>query len=354
MASVVLNAAEVDYRRFCERNPKAANGPDISSLPDGYQFEPKERARILRLMKEGFAERETERTRKAGVRLIHAFGRDNGGYPPALREIFDPPMLLYALGALEWLMRPAVAMVGSRSATIYGKSAAESISAQLAIQGLCVVSGFARGIDSAAHRGALRVGGGTVAVLGCGVDIDYPRGNEDLRNKVPGKGCLISEFPMGTYPAKRNFPRRNRIISGLSMGVIVVEAMQNSGAQITARLASEQGRDVFAVPGNIFAPNSAVPHRLLKDGARLVESAQDVLEELSGRFKPTPLAAPGESPAVGTVEESVFKCLGNEPIHIDEICRRLAVPMARLMATLSLLELKGCIRQMPGKYFLRK
>ena len=230
---------------------------------------------------------------------------------------------------------------------------AERLSSQLASHGITVVSGFARGIDRSAHEGAMRTGGGTVAVLGCSLDIDYPSGHGDLRKAIAGHGCLVSEFPIGTSPAEYTFPRRNRIISGISLGVVVVEALEKSGALITARHAMEQDREVFAVPGPVFSPTSKGPHALLRDGAKLVETVEDIIEELKlalpAKISPVKMRIPGAD----TMEFHVLDAITDEPVHVDELGRLLAMPMSRLMPALSILELGGCIRQHSGKLFSR-
>lgn len=298
----------------------------------------------------GFADKERARAERAGVTILTP---DQEAYPDRLRTIPDPPTALYVAGDPAWLATPSVGIVGSRNATLYGRTAAEALASQLVLRGLTIVSGFARGIDAAAHAAAARAGGPTVAALGCGVDIDYPREHDALRRAILARGCLVSEFPMGLEPTPYTFPQRNRIISGLSLGVIVVEATDVSGALVTARHAAEQGREVFAVPGNLFAPTSRGPHRLIRDGAKLVESAEDVLEELAAHFTPTALASADPVPVAGTVEARVWAALGPEPVHVDELARRLALPMRQLSSVLSVLEIKRAARQHPGKRFSR-
>jgi len=225
--------------------------------------------------------------------------------------------------------------------------------------GVTIVSGLAVGIDSAAHRGALKGKGRTLAVLGCGLDVEYPRINSLLRQQISSSGALISEFPLETLPAPVNFPMRNRIISGLALGVVVVEAAHRSGSLITARLALEQGREVFAVPGVARHYRSIGPHRLLKQGAKLVESAEDILEEIRPLVRPswTPVASrksvPAVLPKLDADEMTIFEKLDRQPQHIDDICRELSWPMAKVMAVLLNLELKGSVQQLPGKYFVR-
>lgn len=344
---LLLNAAGLTSRRLAELGATVPGSvPDPGELPL-YQ---EEADRIARLRQSGFLGREADLAGRHGVQMI-PLGDDR--YPEPLRRIPDPPLVLYVQGEPAWLKRQSIGIVGSRNATLYGRSAAENLSSRLALAGLTIVSGFARGVDAAAHRAALRAGGGTVAALGCGLLVDYPKGHDQLRRDIAANGCLVSEYPLETTPRKDTFPRRNRIISGLSLGVIVVEARETSGALITARLAAEQGRDVFAVPGNIFSPQSRGPHALLKDGACLVESADDVLEELGAAFTPRILVSESPAPAAGTAEAAVWEALGPEPVPAEELAARLALPISQLFATLAVLELKGCARQSPGKRFSR-
>ncbi|MEK7477353.1 MAG: DNA-processing protein DprA [Candidatus Coatesbacteria bacterium] len=342
---LALNAAGITLRRLTEA------GVSPPELPDGLDripLLPRERALLAELDRTGFGARELDEAGKRGWTTVDV---TSPAYPERLRQIPDPPLALYVRGDPAWLSRPAIGIVGSRMATLYGRSVAEALASQLALRGLVIVSGFARGIDGAAHRAAIRAGGGTVAVLGTGLTVDYPHGHEALREQVAAHGCLVSEFPLAMGPRKENFPRRNRIISGLSLGIVVVEAHEISGALITARHASEQGREVFAVPGNVFAPSSRGPHRLLKDGARLTESAEDILTELAGVFVPQPLASGGTAPAAGTLEATVYAALTPEPVQADDLARRLGLPIATLLPVLSVLELKRCARPHPGKRF---
>lgn len=301
-------------------------------------------------------EEEWERLASEGVGLLCLSDPE---YPANLAAIPDPPAVLFVRGTVEPRDLVSVAIVGSRAASPMGMAFTEQLARDLSQDGVTVVSGFAVGIDAAAHRGALKGGGRTLAVLGCGLDIDYPRQNARLRSAVADSGALITEFPFASPPAAGNFPMRNRIISGLALGVVVVEAAERSGSLITARLALEQGREVFAVPGMAKHFRSVGPHRLLKQGAKLVESAEDVLEELRPLVKPSwdqsgwqpALTSP---PADLTVEETrVFGVLEESPLHGDEICRLLQWPASKVMAILMALELKGVVNQLPGKYFAR-
>ncbi|MCK8602005.1 DNA-processing protein DprA [Desulfoferrobacter suflitae] len=283
---------------------------------------------------------------------------NDADYPANLRAIPDPPAVLFVKGTIEARDLVSVSVVGSRAASPLGIAFTERLCMDLSQYGVTIVSGLAVGIDSAAHRGALRGKGRTLAVLGCGLDIEYPRINRALRGQIIKAGALLSEFPLETLPSAGNFPMRNRIISGLSLGVVVVEAAHRSGSLITARFALEQGREVFAVPGMARHYRSVGPHRLLKQGAKLVESAEDVLEELrplirvSGNFTTTSrtTAAP---PDLSGDEARLLNVLDQHPRHADDLCRALQLPAAEVMVILLNLELKGCVQQLPGKFFVR-
>lgn len=277
-------------------------------------------------------------------------------YPPALREIYDPPILLYIKGNDIPPNITFVAVVGSRIPTHYGFNAAEKIGQGLARRGLGVVSGMARGIDSSAHWGCLGGRGFTVAVLGTGIDMIYPASNKKLFQKIIQKGAVISEFPLGTPPEPKNFPIRNRIISGLSRGVVVVEATKKSGSLITASLALEQGREVFAVPGSINSFKSTGCHFLIKQGAKLIENSDDVLDELglNYRFVPkTDTLKKAPPPPMEGAEKTIYEMIGDYPVHIDQIVRQGNLKPGEVSSLLMRMELKGLIRQLPGKMFVR-
>jgi DNA processing protein len=312
------------------------------------------------------AERELVRVREAGADVLVL---DDGTYPALLREIADPPITLYVKG--EWAAcfdSPCVAVVGSRRASTYGQNVAVMLARDLASRGVCVVSGLARGIDAAAHRGALEAGGRTVAVLGTGVDEVYPRDHKKLADEILAKGgALVSQFPLGTPPIPENFPYRNRIISGLSLGVVLVEAAENSGSLITARLAMEQNREVFAVPGNVTSRNSFGTNYLIKGaGAKLVQQWQDVVAELPPEIAarllpPEPNKKAKRADAdhalldLSERERTVFKLLlTDEPMHIDALSEASGTGVAELTGTLLSLEMRELIRQLPGKCFVRK
>ncbi len=268
-------------------------------------------------------------------------------YPQALLNIPDPPLLLYVKGSLDRLNRPALAVVGSRNATPQGLANAEAFSRALSEAGFCVVSGLAQGVDAAAHRGALQGLGGSIAVIGTGPDRVYPAANRELAHALAANGAILSEFPLGTPPLAANFPRRNRIISGLCIGTLVVEASMQSGSLITARLALEQDRDVFAIPGSIHSPQSKGCHRLIKQGAKLVETAQDILEELGA----IPAAIPKDRPV--EAEPALLAHLGFDPVDLDTLVARCGLTMAELSAMLLSLELDGRISVLPGGLYQR-
>ena len=302
---------------------------------------------------EAWLARELERAHRQGASIVTT---DDAGYPGALRTIPDPPLALYLRGTLTASDQVAVAMVGARHASLYGLQCAEQLAYALALRGVTVVSGLARGIDGAAHRGALRAGGRTLAVLGGGLARLYPDDHAALAEEIAAHGAVVSEYPMDTEPRPHYFPRRNRLISGLSLGTVVVEAAQRSGALITADCALEQGREVFAVPGPMTAVTSQGTHHLLKQGARLVTSVDDILDEL----RLTPVAAPAPAPDGGTaagpastIQRRVLGCLRRrQPASIDLIAAQSGVPMPEVSAALLQLELQGAVEQRPGKLFV--
>jgi DNA processing protein len=289
---------------------------------------------------------------RLGTRLLTPSSPE---YPPALRTIADCPVVLYCRGHLNYLQRRAVAIIGSRSASDYGKRIATGLAAELAIMGITIVSGAAYGIDAAAHGGAMAAGGATVGVLGCGLDVIYPRSHANLFRDITDKGLLISEYPFGTQPEGFRFPARNRIISGLVEGVVVVEATEKSGSLITARLALDQGREVFAVPGRIDSPKSAGTHRLIQQGAYLVHTVDDILIGLAWN-QPNRSSAP-ERPLASdgcelTAQEgAVLAQLDIYPRDIETIGRITGLSLAELHGLLLQLELKGLVRQLPGQQY---
>jgi DNA processing protein len=281
-------------------------------------------------------------------------------YPPLLAQILQPPPYLYVKGALGAGANPVVAVVGSRAASVYGLRVAYRLARELAACGMIVISGMARGVDAEAHKGALAGGGKTIAVLGSGINVIYPPENRRLYTRIVAQGAVISEFALDAEPDAGHFPLRNRIISGMSIGVVIVEAAPNSGSLITARLALEQGREVFAVPGSVDSVRSRGTHHLLRQGACLVESAEDIVNELSGVLQRWELYRPArpqesdEEPGLSVEERRLLTLLqGEDPVHIDELIRRGKVTPAAANAVLLQLELKGKIRQLSGKFFVR-
>ena len=303
---------------------------------------------------------ELQRIEKSGLRIVSC---DDTEYPKHLREIYDPPLVLYVRGSLTERDALAIAVVGSRRTSLYGQDMARKLAFQLARVGVTVVSGLARGIDTAAHNGALQAKGRTVAVIGCGIDIVYPAENKKLADEIVEKGgAVVTEFPFGVQPDRQNFPMRNRIISGWSLGVVVVEANLKSGALITANQAGEQGRQVFAVPGRADSILSKGANKLIKDGAKLTEDVEDILGEfeyLLPKMAMEPaeagLEGEGTKPALqlSETEEKVMAQVSNEEIAIDEIIRASGLTTACVSATLLALEMKRLIRQLPGKQYVR-
>ncbi len=276
-------------------------------------------------------------------------------YPKALKEIYDPPIGLFYRGNREILSLTGLAIVGTRNPTNYGLEVAEQISRELARLGYAVVSGAARGIDTVAHRTAMMVGGNTVAVLGNGLDRAYPAENKGMQDEIAQRGILLSEFLMGTKPDAVNFPRRNRVISGLSRGVIVIEAAEKSGSLITAYIALDQNREVFAVPGSIFSNQSIGTNRLIKQGARLVGEVEDILNELGERYRLG--ISRGQTELEISLEEDekrVLAELTDDARYIDDLAEAMRTTTFHILGTLLKLEMKGLIRQLPGKHFIRK
>ncbi len=286
-------------------------------------------------------EAEMEKLQQCKVKAITC---ESPEYPWRLKEIYDPPPVLYMRGEILPEDEVCVAVVGTRKATIYGRHVTEEIVGDLARNGVTIVSGLARGIDSIAHRAALEAGGRTIAVFGCGLDIVYPAENARLARDIMEHGALISEYPLGTKPKADNFPRRNRIMSGMSLGVLVVEAGESSGAMITAELALAQDREVFAVPGSILSPASRGTNLLIKEGAKLVQNYMDILEELNLTIIPRQMEMKELLPTDET-ESRLLKQLSHEPTHIDNICRSSGLGAAVVSSTLAMMELKGMVKQ---------
>ena len=276
-------------------------------------------------------------------------------YPENLRTIHYPPPVLYFHGTIVESDKNSISIVGTRKATYYGKMVAEKLSKDLALAGLTIISGMARGIDTAAHKGALSVNGRTIAVLGCGIDHIYPPENRRLAQEIQESGAIISEFPLSTLPERQNFPRRNRIISGLSLGTVVVEAAEKSGALITADFALEQGREVFAIPGNINSPLSNGAHNLIKQGAKLVDNYQDILEEIHIVLpqKTAENEMVKENTSLTEEEKTIYQIITKEPIQIDEIIGASKLSAGKVSEILLSLELKDLIKEIEGKRFIK-
>jgi DNA processing protein len=345
-------------RRF-----ESPDGVFRASLPDLESCHlPTHVARSI-VKKEAFkrAEKELAGIQKiAGCSLVNWTDRE---YPQSLLQIYDPPVLLYVRGDPQVLNLPSLSIVGTRRPTLYGSQMAQRLGRELAARGLVVVSGMARGIDAIGHQGAMDANGRAIGVLGTGIDVCYPKENKKLYERVLERGAIISEFPLRTHPAPENFPVRNRIVAGMPLGVVVVEGAQYSGSLITARLAMEFGREVFGVPGNVTQPVSFAPNQLIKQGAKLVTCAADVVEEL-----PTPIRAAltqAEAPeaeqrnllaaaSLNSSEKKLYDLLSeDQPVHIDDIVERSGLNSSGVLATLFTLEMKGIVRQLPGKQFCK-
>ena len=306
-------------------------------------------------------EKELAQVRKAGCHLIHW---EESAYPKRLAEIYDPPPLLYVRGNEQVLNRHAISIVGTRRPTPYGNQIAERLARDLADHDLIIASGLARGIDSSAHRGACAASrGGTIGVLGSGIDVIYPKENRKLFEEVEKRGAILTEFPMGTYPAPENFPVRNRMVAGIALGVVVVQGAQYSGSLITSRLAMEFGREVYGVPGNVTEPVSFAPNQLIKQGAKLATGWEDVVEELPTEVRaelfPVEATTQEERASLfeqnlSPVEKRLFDLIRiEEPIHVDELVESTGLSSSETLATLCEMEMRGIIRQMPGKQFVR-
>ncbi|MCG2747805.1 MAG: DNA-processing protein DprA [Desulfobulbaceae bacterium] len=302
------------------------------------------------------AEKELERTAGLGIEIIT---REQEAYPEFLRNIHDQPILLYVKGNASLLQSACIGVVGARAASVYGQRIAEDLAKRLCQRGLTVVSGLALGIDTAAHKGALQASGATLAVLGCGLDVVYPRQNRSLYEEIACRGALVSEYRLGALPEAFRFPARNRIISGLSLGVVVVEAARKSGSLITADYALEQGREVFAVPGRIDSCKSEGTHRLLQAGAKLVHTVDDILEEFSflvGVHNASSLSCQQdrENAALTEEEKGLFAYLDVYPQTIDEITRQSRMTVQKVNELLLMLELKGFVESLPGNQYQKR
>jgi DNA processing protein len=304
-------------------------------------------ARAVRGFREwAAADAQVERMQRAGATLLTW---NDAAYPPNLRQIPDAPPVLFVAGALQPRDRMAVAVVGSRNVSAYGMRVARELTEGLVRYGLTVVSGLARGTDAQAHWTALRAGGRTLAVIGSGIDVIYPSEHHALFHKIAEHGAVVTELPMGAQPDAENFPNRNRIISGLTLGTVVVEAAEKSGSLITAMLAAEQGREVFAVPGAV-SERTRGTHRLIREGAKLTERAEDVVEEIAPQLLGR--VAPVATVELSATEARLIACMGHETLHIDAIIGRSGLPSATVLQALLGLELTGVVQQLPGKHFV--
>ena len=348
----VAGIGNVTFRRLLERfdTPRAAINADRTGLAGVRGLTPA----IVNDIKSGswqrFADEECSRLHNSGARLVTFTAAD---YPKSLFEIPDPPPFLYTRGEIR-SAELSIAIVGSRRASTYGLLTTRRLAEALGRSGVTVVSGVARGVDTAAHKGSLQAGGRTVGVLGCGIDRIYPPENKALFYEMAEKGCLVSEFPLGTLPLAENFPRRNRIISGLCRGVLVVEAAEKSGSLITAQFALEHGRDVYAVPGNITCATSRGANRLIKQGAKLVDCVEDILEDLPGCYATSGAAATAMPPrpfALTPKEAAIYELLAHAPLHIDDIITQTELTAAEVSSMLLHLELKGAVIPLPGTHY---
>lgn len=306
------------------------------------------------------AEKELAAVRANGCALLNW---DESEYPQRLLEIYDPPPLIYVRGDVQVLRRYSIAMVGTRRPTPYGNQISERLGKDLAERGLVIVSGLARGVDSSAHHGACAASNGaTVGILGCGIDVIYPKENRKLFAEVEKRGAIVSEFPMGCHPAPENFPVRNRIVAGMALGTIVVQGAQYSGSLITARLAMEFGREVFGVPGNISESASFAPNQMIQQGAKLVTGWESVIEELPTEIRAElfPVEATSAEERASLFEQTLspnekklYERIGIEPIHVDELVEATGLSSSEALAALCEMEMRGMIRQMPGKQFIK-
>jgi DNA processing protein len=354
--SLTPGVGTILFKRLLERfgSPEAVFRASVRELLQIEGLGEKVAAEIKKGPPENRVQKELQLVKEVGGFLLTL---KDDAYPRRLKEIHDPPPVLYGRGELKREDELAVSIVGSRKTSPYGRVLAEKISRELVRHGIGVVSGMARGIDSVAHWGAISEGGRTIAVLGCGIDVIYPPENRTLFGKIIEKGAVLSEFPMGSLPEGGHFPKRNRIISGLSLGVVVIQASGGSGSLITANYALEQGREVFAVPANVGMEGSRGTNQLIKDGAKLVESSEDILEEILPQWSRERDLVQREEPP-GPVfsqgEKRVLDLLGDAPLHIDVIIRESGLEPGKISSLLLDLELKGMIAQWPGKCFSKK
>jgi len=353
--NMTLRLGVAEYEQLVARlgGHEALRRASAGDLERAAGLGPKLAAEIPRLLRSA---EPGEELRQADERGIDVLPFNAPAYPVPLRRIANPPLVVYLQGRLEPADAVAVAFVGSRRPSHYGITQAGRLASELALRGVTIVSGFARGIDTAAHRAALDAGGRTIAVLASGLARLYPSENAGLADEIVGRGALVSESPLHTPPLRPYFPRRNRIISGLSLGVVVVEAAHRSGALITADWALDQGREVFALPGRVDRKNSHGCHLLIKQGARLIETADDILEglgDVGAPLRPPRPKAREPMPSLSGDQLAVLKAVGDEPTHIDAITDACALPPQQVASLLMILELKKVVAQLPGKHFVR-
>jgi len=376
-AWLALSRAELPPRLAIEllehfQSPAAIFSASPLEIASAANLSPAMLSRLLSQRPEEVGSRDCAALQTLGASIITLRDAD---YPPLLRHIHDPPPLLYLRGQLTPQDQQAIAIVGSRRCSPYGRLVAHSLARDLALRGITIISGLAVGIDGSAHQGALEAGGRSIGVMACGLDVPYPHEHGELKEKILRQGVLLSEVPLGTPPKPERFPVRNRLISGLALGVVVVEAPERSGALITAHLAAEQGREVFAVPGSANSVYSRGCHNLIREGAKLIDNVEDILEELrlplSAPAKPefvefvgqeltpatkppAPQAKTPPMPSTLQPEESrLLSCLSLQQKYVDEIIRETALPSSQVSAGLMMLELKGLVRRLPGNLFVR-
>ena len=357
----VRGVGNVTYRMLLEHfdSPQAVFAASVAQLTDA-GVQPAVARAIVSFDQWGAVDTELEHIAGAGVRLVT---QADSEYPENLTHVHDPPPFVYVRGSLVPQDQVAVAIVGARSASAYGRGVAKQLARDLAHRRVTVVSGLARGIDAEAHRGALEAGGRTIGVLGSGLDVIYPPEHRRLAQDMTQHGALISEFALGSQPEAGHFPYRNRVISGLSLGTVVIEATEKSGSLITARCALEQNREVFAVPGHITASRSRGPHDLIKQGAKLVENVEDILSEIAPAVtlqaesqdgsEPMSVPEPAEVGVLEPDEELLVKLFDGEPLHVDVLIVKSGLGPARVLEVLLGLELKGIVSQLPGTHFIR-
>ncbi|MDR4505939.1 MAG: DNA-processing protein DprA [Candidatus Scalindua sp.] len=355
--NMIAGIGTITYRSLIEHfgTAKKVLNTTKSKLESAPGIGPKMAERIVTASKELDVDKEIKLAEKNNVKIV-PFSSEH--YPPNLNAIYDPPLILYIRGNIEKKDSIALAIVGSRKCSYYGQAQAARLARQLAQVGFCIVSGMARGIDTNAHSGAMNGKGRTIAVLGCGLSTVYPRENRELMEKIASQGAVISELPMNTPPNSRNFPPRNRIISGLSLGVLVIESTLMSGSLITTRWALEQGKEVFAVPGNIDSNYSKGTNKLIKDGAKLVEEINDIVEELGPLAETLQIGDNRKvddmrSLTLNSQENKIFSLLSSTPKNIDEITIKSGIPVSNVTSILLILEVRKLVKQLSGNRFVK-